>query len=155
LRFGAKGIAGIAEMGGEASGSRAKARTTSYRQEGVEQIHKVTARGTNTKPSWEVCDPENPILDGRYLGMDNLCEVAAHGKHHQVTARFVCRRRDLDLAEIDCTVWIRTTTKKKLALAVVASELGKTLEELDEGMLTLCRSVLGPASRREGQDEER
>ena len=127
---------------------------TSYRQEGVEQIHKVTARGTNTEPAWEIHDPESPILDGRYLGLDSLCEIAPQGEHHQVTARFVCRRRDLDLAEIECTTWLRSTIKEKLALVVVASELGRALEELDEGMLTLCRSVLASADRREEQDDE-
>ena len=152
-RFGLspKGITGEAEIAGGAAGSRARARITSYRHEGIEEIHKVTARGTNSEPSWEIRDPENPILDGRYLGPDNLCEVAPQAEHYQITARFECRKRDLGLTEIECGTWLRSIAKEKLALAVVATELGKTLEELGEGMLMLCRSHLDSAG---GQDEE-
>ena len=153
LGFGSKSMTGEAEIGAAASGSRANAQTTSYRQEGVEEIHKVTARGTNTEPSWEISDPENPLLDGRYLGLENLCEVAPKGTRHQITAEFICRKRDLALTEIECLGWRQPwTTKEKLALVVVASELGKTLEELGEGTLALCRSRLGSPDR---QDEGR
>lgn len=155
LGFGAKGIAGDAEIGGGASGSRAKARTTSYRQEGIEKTHKVTARGTSTEPSWEIRDPESPTLDGRYLGLENLCEVASKGEGYEVKAQLVCRKRDLDLAEIEYGGWLWTTTKKKLALAVVASELGRTLEGLDEGTLTLCRSRLASPGGRDERNDDR
>lgn len=148
LRLSTGGMAGDTEIGGGASASRERARTTAYRQERKEGAHKVTARGTNTEPSWEIRDPETPILDGRYLGPDNLCGVAPAARGYQITARFACRRRDLALSDVAYHGrWFRSITKEKLALAVVASDLGKAVERLDEGMLTLCRSMLGGGSR--------
>jgi hypothetical protein len=153
LGLGPKGVRGEAEVGGKAAGGRSKEQKASYTHEGTEEIHKVTARGTNTEPSWEIRDPDNPILDGRYLGLENLCEVMPPAKGYRITAKFACRKRDLDLAEIEYGSWFRTTTKEKLALAVVASELGKTLEDLDEGSLTLCRSHLTSPGGLDEQDE--
>jgi hypothetical protein len=147
-----KGVRGEAEIGGKAAGGRSKEQKSSYTHEGTEEIHKVTARGTNTEPSWEIRDPDNPILDGRYLGLENLCEVMPPAERYRIVAQFACRRRDLALTEFEPSGWHRRT-KEKLALAVVASELGKTLEDLDEGMLTLCRSQLASPGRQDGQDE--
>ncbi len=153
LGIGAKGVRGEAEIGGKAAGGRSKEQKASYTHEGMEDIHKVTARGTNTEPSWEIRDSDNPILDGRYLGLENLCEVMPPAEGYRIVAQFACRKRDLTLTELKSSGWSWTTTKEKLALAVVASELGKTLEDLDEGMLTLCRSHLASPGGQDEQDE--
>jgi hypothetical protein len=59
----------------------------------------------------------------------------------------VCRKRDLDLADLEGTRWETKLkgekTKKNLAHAVVASALRKsTAADLPEGEICLCRSSL-------------
>jgi hypothetical protein len=158
LGLGMKGLQGVAGLDAAASGARANKRTVNYTQEGTEQIHKVTARGTNSEPSWEIRDSDNPILDGRYLGLENLCEIAPEEEDGwRVTAQFECRKRDLGLSELEASGWRLAwpTTKEKLALAVVAKALGTDLERLQEGALALCRSQLGARADEDDGDERR
>lgn len=137
-------IGGRAELGGKLAGSRTSERTTYSKREGVQEIRKITARGTNSEPSWEIQDPDSECLNGRYLGEENLCQIAPDDKSYSITASFLCQKRDLALIDIECEGRHRLTpNKEKLALAVIAKRLGGGTE--DE--IQLCRSVAKAKTR--------
>ena len=146
LQAGAGGVVGEAKLGAGASKGRTHERTVTSTLEGKTETRKVTARGTRSAPSWEIAEPEATRLDGRYLGQENLCELSFDGGSYSATARFVCRKRDLDLAIDAGPRWpLVSRNKEALALALIAKQLGR--DDLD-GEVELCRSTL--ASRPSG-----
>lgn len=141
LGLGSEGVTPIGDLAAAASGSIEATSTTSCREEVTAEVRRVTCRGTKGQPIWEIREPEGDALDGRYLGPENLCEIKVSGEEFRVIAEFGCRKFDLSLSEIDADFqWNPTRTKEKLALAVVAKELGRNDNDLDT--ITLCRSVL-------------
>jgi hypothetical protein len=140
LRAGASGVAGEASLNAGGSRGRTHERTLTSTLEGKTETRKVTARGTRSAPSWEIAEPEATRLDGRYLGRENLCQLSFDGGTYSATARFVCRKRDLDLDIDPGARWpLISRNKEALALALIAKQLGR--DDLD-GEVELCRSRL-------------
>ena len=140
LEAGAEGVSGKAKLGARAAGGRTHERTVTTTHEGKAETRKVTARGTRSAPSWEIAETAGQRLDGRYLGQENLCQLAADQAGYSVTARFVCRKRDLAL-DIDPDERWRLVSRNKEALALAL--IAKRLERSDvEGEIELSRSSL-------------
>jgi hypothetical protein len=135
----ARRIGGQAEISGKTSGSRVNERTTYTKREGGRDLRKITGRGTNSEPSWEICDPDRVCLDGRYLGMENLCQIVTASGSYRIVANFICQKRNLALLGIECGGLHRfTPNKEKLALAMIAKRLGTG----SDGEIELCQSIL-------------
>ena len=140
VQAGAAGVGGEASLGAGGSRGRTHERTVTSTLEGKTETRKVTARGTRSAPAWEINEVAGQRLDGRYLGQENLCQLAAHQEQQDlsVTARFVCRKRDLELDIDPGARWpLVSRNKQALALALIAKQLGR--DDLD-GEVELCRS---------------
>ena len=142
LQAGPAGVGGEASLSAGGSRGRTHERTVTSTLEGKTETRKVTARGTRSAPVWEIAEVAGQRLDGRYLGQENLCQLATDQEQqgYSVTARFVCRKRDLDLDIDPGPRWpLISRTKKALALVLIASQFGR--DDLD-GEVELCRSTL-------------
>ena len=147
LQAGAGGVVGEAKLGAGASKGRTHERTVTSTLEGKTETRKVTARATRSAPSWEIAEPDGTRLDGRYLGQENLCELSFDRDSYSATARFVCRKRDLDLDIDPGPRWpLVSRNKEALALALIGKKLGR--EDLD-GEVELCRSSLATRARKD------
>jgi hypothetical protein len=137
-----EGVSGKAKANIGGSRGRTHERTVTSTLEGKTETRKVTARGTRSAPAWEIAEVDGKRLDGRYLGQENLCQLAADQDPHgySATARFVCRKRDLDLDIDPGPRWpLISRNKEALALALIAKSLGR--DDMD-GEVELCRSKL-------------
>jgi len=142
LKAGAAGVAGEASLGAAAAKGRTHERTVTSTLEGKTETRKVTVRGTRSAPAWEIAEVDGKRLDGRYLGQENLCQLAADGaqQSYSASARFVCRKRDLELDIDPGPRWpLISRNKEALALALIAKSLGRV--DMD-GEVELCRSKL-------------
>ena len=137
-------IVSDAELNASATRGRSQERTVTKKQQSKAEVRKVTARGTHSAPSWQIVEPEGQCLNGTYLGPENLCQLAADKADYSVTARFVCRKRDLALNFDPYPRWnFMPRNREALALALIAKKLGR---DDRDGEIELCRSTL--ASKR-------
>jgi hypothetical protein len=126
-------------LGANATAGRTYEMTVTRTRQGMEETRKVTARGSGSEPVWEIVEPEAPHLNGRYLGPENLCELALEAGPSSVTARFVCQKRDLFLEFDPSWRWRLSRNKEKIALALIAKRLKR---DDVEDTIELCRSRL-------------